>query len=255
MIGVLHFVGLTLLAARRRIIGLSAFGAMFLAAAATARLLTGGEHGHVELDSLFALGGTTLVSALLLSGWLIGRFPLIAILVLAAGIFSDDRAAGYARLYAVRARSLSALYGARFLVCALLAFMLSSIVMPAFDLIVLGAWPAPDIFVLMAAQIIVFGSLTTLLSLISRADAWTALFLGLLALVWDALRRADVLGNAAPLVRDAVTVALPPQGALLRIESAFGAAQPVPWDAFAIICLYGTLALVLAGLALTRREL
>lgn len=255
MSGVLEFLRLTLLAARRRIIGLTAFGAIFLAAAATARLLTGGEHGHVELDPLYALGGTTLVSALLLTGWLIGRFPLIAILVLAAGIFSDDRAAGYARLYAVRPRSIVALYGARFLLFALLAFVLSAIVMPAFDLIVLGHWPAPDIFVLMAAQIIVFGSLTSLLSLISRADAWTALFLGLLALVWDALRRADFLVNAAPVVRDAVTVALPPQGALLRIESAFGATQPVPWDAFLIVCLYGTLALVLAGLALTRREI
>jgi hypothetical protein len=253
--GVLSFLQLTLLAAQRRIIGLIAFGAVFLAAAAAARLLTGGEHGHVELDPLFAMGGTTLVSALLLTGWLIGRFPLIAILVLTAGSFSDDRAAGYARLYAVRPRSLVALYGARFLLFALLAFVLSSIVMPAFDLIVLGEWPAPDIFVLMAAQIIVFGSLTTLLSLLTRADAWTALFLGILALVWDALRRADFLVNAAPGVRDAVTVALPPQGALLRIESAFGSAQPVPWEAFLIVCLYGTLVLLLAGVALTRREL
>jgi hypothetical protein len=252
---VLSFLRLTLLAARRRIIGLLAFGAVFLAAATAARLLTGGEHGHVDFDPLFALGGTTLVSALLLTGWLIGRFPLIAILVLTAGIFSDDRAAGFARLYAVRPRSLVALYGTRFLLFTAVAFVLSAIVMPAFDLIVLGAWPAPDIFVLMAAQIIVFGSLTTLLSLITRADAWTALFLGILALVWDALRRADVIVSAAPGVRDAVTVALPPQGALLRIESAFGAAQPVPWDAFLIVCLYGLLALVLAGIALTRREL
>jgi hypothetical protein len=255
MSGVLQFLSLTLLTARRRIIGLLAFGASFLAAGATARLLTGGEHGHVELERLFAVGGSTLVSALLLSGWLIGRFPLIAILVLASGSFSDDRAARYTRLYAVRPRSLVALYGARFLLFAALAFALGSIVMPAFDLIVLGAWPAPQIFVVMAAQIIVFGSLTTLLSLITRADAWTALFLGILALVWDALRRADILVRAAPLVRDAVTVALPPQGALQRIEGAFGAAQPVPWDAFLVICLYGTLALVLAGLALTRREI
>jgi hypothetical protein len=253
--GVLQFVALSVLAVRRRVLGLLAFGGVFLAAAATARLLTGGEHGHVELDPLYAVGGTTLVSALLLTGWLIGRFPLIAILVLAAGSFSDDRFAGYTRLYAVRPRSLVALYGARFLLFAVLAFVLSAIVMPAFDFIVLGQFPAPDVFVLMAAQIIVFGSLTTLLSLISRADAWTALFLGLLALVWDALRRADFLSNAAPVVRDAVTVALPPQGALLRIESAFGADQPVPWDAFLIICLYGSLVLVLAGLALSRREI
>jgi hypothetical protein len=254
MSALLSFLRLTVLAARNRIIGLVAFGAVFLAAGAAARLLTG-THGHVDFDPLFALGGTTLVSALLLVGWLIGRFPLIAILVLTAGIFSDDRAAGFTRLYAVRPRSLVALYGARLLLFIVIALVLSSIVLPAFDVIVVGAWPAPDIFVLIAAQIIVFGPITTLLSLITRADAWTALFLGILALVWDALRRADFIVTAAPGVRDAVTVALPPQGALLRIEAAFGAAQPVPWDAFVIVCLYGLLALVLAGIALTRREI
>lgn len=255
MKALLAFVRVSLLDARRRIAGLVAFGLVFLAAGAVARGLTGDEHGHVELDALFALGGTTLVSALLLLGWLIGRFPLIAALVLTAGIFSRDRDDGYARLHAVRPRSLIALYAARFTVLASIAFVLSALIMPAFDLIVLGEPPQAGLFVLIAAQIVVFASLTALLSAFSRADAWIALFIGIVAIVWDAMRRADFLTYTAPAIRNAISTLLPPQGAMLRIELAFGARQPVPWDAFVYVLLYGALVLLLAGVALVRREL
>ena len=53
------------------------------------------------LPNVFAAG------LILLIGWLVGRFPMIAALVLMQGAFSSDRAAGYARLYAVRPRSLA----------------------------------------------------------------------------------------------------------------------------------------------------
>jgi hypothetical protein len=255
MSGLLPFLRQSLLGVRHRIVGLLGFGFIFIAAAATARVLTAGESGHVELDPLFNVGGTTLVSALLLIGWLVGRFPLIAVLVLMTGIFSDDRAHGYTRLYAVRPRSLVLLYGARFLLFTLLAFALSAIVMPLFDIIMLGAWSGASILSLMAAQIIVFGSLTALLSLITRADAWVALFFGIVALIWDALQRAEIIVNAGPGIRQAVSVVLPPQGALLRIEMSFGASEPVPWDAFLYVCMYGALLLLVAGLALTRREI
>jgi hypothetical protein len=255
MSGVLWFLRMTLVSTRRRIVGLIAFGAVFVATAATARVLTGGEHGHVELDPIFALGGTTLISAVLLLGWLIGRFPLIAALVLMAGVFSHDRAAGYTRLYAARPRSLVLLYSARFALLMALAFVLSIIIMPVFDLIMLGEWAGMGMIVLIAAQIIVFGTLTALLSTIMRADAWAALFLAIVALLWHALRRAEYLTNTAPFIRDTLSVVLPPQGALLRIESAFGAAQPVPLDAFLYVCIYGALVLVFAGVSLVRREI
>ena len=251
----LEFVRLSLLLAQRRILGLLAFGTIFLAAGAAARVLTGAQHGHVELDPMFAVGGTTLVSAVLLIGWLVGRFPLIAALVLMAGIFSDDRHAGYTRLYAVRPRSLVMLYAARFLLFVIIAFLLSAVIMPAFDLIVLGEWGGADMFVLIAAQILLFGSLTAFLSTITRADAWCALFFAIVALIWDALRRADILFAAAPPIRELVSVVLPPQGAMLRIETAFGSAQPVPWDAFLYVMIYAALLLLLAGVSLNRREL
>lgn len=251
----LAFLGLSLRLRLRRIIGLAAFGAVFLAGAATARVFTTGEHGHLELDPLFELGGTTLVSALLLLGWLVGRFPIIAALVLASGVFSEDRAHGHARLYAVRPRSLIALYGLRLLLLTLIAAILGLIVMPAFDLLILGEWPHTTMFALIAAEVLIFASLTALLSVATRADAWAALFLGILAVVWDGLRRTGSLDSAAPAVRETVSVLLPPQGALLRIESAFAASQPIPWDAMLYIALYAALALVLAGVALARREL
>jgi hypothetical protein len=255
MTAVLEFLRLSLLERRRRILGLIAFGLVFLAAGATAGLLARDEHGHVEMEALFALGGTTLVSALLLLGWLVGRFPMIAALVLTAGIFSDDRAHGMARLFAVRPRSLVALYAARFLLYMLLAFVLSVLIMPLFDILVLGEWPEPGVFALIAAQVIVFATLTALFSVFTRADAWVALFLGMLGIVWDSLRRAEFLVHTAPAVREAVSVLLPPQGAMLRIEQAFGMMRPVPWDALLYIVLYGALVLLVAGVALARREL
>lgn len=255
MSALLSFLALSLRTRLRRLAGLAAFGLLFLLAAATARIFTGGDEGHLELDALFQIGGSTLVSALLLLGWLVGRFPLIATLVLLSGVFSADRAEGHARLYAVRPRSLVWLYGVEVLMYCAIAFVLSAMFLPGFDLLILGEWSGAGVFALIFAQIVVYGSLTALLSTITRADAWVALFLGVLAIVWDALRRADFLVSSAPAVREAISVLLPPQGALMRVEGAFAATQPVPMDALLYIALYAALALVLAGAVLMRREI
>jgi hypothetical protein len=124
-----------------------------------------------------------------------------------------------------------------------------------FDVIVLGEWSGWSVLVLIAAQIIVFGVLTALLSVFTRADAWIALFLALVAIVWDGLRRVDFVLGVPAAVRETISVLLPPQGALMRVEMAFGMMQPVPWDAFLYIVIYGALLLVIAGAALTRRTL
>lgn len=255
MSATLSFIALSLRTRSRRLLGLAAFGLVFLAAALTARVMTGSHDGHVELERLFELGGTTLVSALLLLGWMIGRFPIIATLVLMNGVFSDDREAGHARLLAVRPRSLSLLYGARALMLAFLAFIMSAILLPAFDLLILGQWSGGAVFALIGAQILIYAPLTALLSVLTRGDAWIALFLGLLAMVWDALRRIDFLTSAPPFFREAISVLLPPQGALMRVESAFAATQPVPWDAMLYIAMYALLVIILTGVALTRREI
>jgi len=255
MIGIGSFIALSLRARLVRVLGLIAFGAVFLVAAATTRFVTGGGHGHVELDRLFQLGGSTLVSALLLIGWLAGRFPIIAVLVLMSGVFSADRAAGHARLYAVRPRSMLLLYGARALVLMLLAFALSAIIMPAFDLLLLGRWPGTGLLAMIGAQVVVYGSLTALLSTIGRGDAWTALFVGIVGIIWDALRRADFFQQSVHVVRDAVSVVLPPQGALMRVETAFASFEPVPWDAMLYIATWATLAFIVAAVVLSRREL
>jgi hypothetical protein len=127
--------------------------------------------------------------------------------------------------------------------------------MPAFDLLVLGEWSGNTIFALITSQILIYAAVTALLSVLTRADAWIALFLGILSIVWDALRRASFFEYAATPVRETVSVLLPPQGALLRIESAFATAAAVPWDALLYIALYAALALVVAGVALARREI
>lgn len=245
---------LELLARRKRLLALAAFAGLFLAAGTTARLLVAGGEGHVDADQLFVVGGYPLVSALLLLGWLLGRFPLIATLVLMAGIVSGDRATGQARLLAVRPTSPGAIYAARFIVLSATAFLFSAILLPAFDLLLLGTWAGPATLVLILANVIAFGGLTTLLSVWTRADSWVALFLAIAAIVWNALRAAGRL--TIPIgVRDFVTFLLPPQHAILRLEDAFGSLEPIPWDAFQIVAGYGLILLVVAGVLLRRREI
>src|SRR5215475_9295831 len=137
---------LALVERKSQIVGLLAFAVLFVAAGLTARALVGQE-GHVEIGELFLVGGYPVVSALLLLGWLLGRYPLIATLVLFAGIFSSDRAEGYARMYSVRPVSFLRLYGYRVLVYLALAFLLSAVLLPLFDVIMLGKWAGPATFV------------------------------------------------------------------------------------------------------------
>ena len=250
----LAVAALTLRARRRRMLALVAFGFLFLAAGLTARVLTGAGSGHVELDRLFEVGGYPLVSTLLLLGWLLGRFGMIAALVMLAGIFSSDRHAGHARLFAVRPVSGIRLYLVRFAVLAGAAFALTAALMPAFDVLMLGHWAGPATFVLIAAYVIVYAGLTALLSVWTRADVWIALVLAITAMVWDALRRADALPIAAG-ARDFVGVLLPPQAALFQIETAFAQSQPVPWGAFTYAVVYGFVMLALAAVSITQREL
>ncbi|HEY8484566.1 MAG TPA: hypothetical protein VIL13_08140 [Longimicrobiales bacterium] len=251
----LAVLSLTLRDRRRRLLALIAFAALFLAAGLTARLLVGrGDHGEVDFNQLFLVGGYPLVSGLLLLGWLLGRYALITTLVLMAGIVSHDRSAGYARLYAVRPVSPIRFYAFRFLVLGALAFLLSAALMPAFDFIMLGTWAGPATLVLILAYVLAYGSLTTLLSVWTRADAWITLLLAIVAMVWDALRRAGLL-VMPPGVREVITFVLPPQAALLRLEEAFADVQPIPWDAFAYVAGYGAVMLILAGISLLRREL
>jgi len=71
----LSWLGLELVRLRPRVGRLLAFGALFIAAAATARLTTGSA-GQVEFDALMQLGGYPMLSAVLspLAG---GTLPMI----------------------------------------------------------------------------------------------------------------------------------------------------------------------------------
>lgn len=248
---------LTLLALRslrRRLALLLAFAGVFMLAAVTVRAVAAHE-GHVEPDALFQLGGYPLVSAILLLGWTLGRFPVIAILVLAAGVFSADLHSGQVRLLAARPASLARIYGARLLTHAALAFLLSAILMPAFDVLLLGQWAGPGTLVLIAAYVIAYGGLVAFLSVLTRADAWIALALALLSIVWATLLSSGFMTGAPALARDVITFLLPPQGAFFRLEGAFAGLEPIPWAAFAYAAGYGLLFLALSGVLIARREI
>lgn len=238
----------------RRGFALIGFACLFLAAGALARTMVGTHDGHVEMGELFSVGGYPLVSTLLLLGWLLGRYPLIAILVLMAGVVSEDRSNGMSRLYAVRPTSLVGIYVRRFFAVLAIAFALSALLLPAFDTIMLGAWAGPSTFVLIGSYIAVYGSLCFLLSVWLRGEAWVTLGLGVLAMVWNALLRSGKLADAAPGIREAVAIVLPPQGALFQLETAFGEMQPVPWGAFGYVMLYAAILVGAAIVSLRIRE-
>jgi hypothetical protein len=248
-----HLAGLELRARQRRLLALAAFAGLFIAVAATSAVLAG-EEGHVELETLFQIGGYPLISSVLLMGWLLGRFPLVATLVLMSGVIAADRDAGHARILAARPASPQLVYGIRFLLLAALAFLLSAILMPVFDLLMIGTWAGPALLVLILAHVVVWGALTTLLSVFTRLDAWLVLLLAIFALVWTALRQEGMLPVVAPL-GDVIAFLLPPQHELFALESAFAGLQPIPWEAFWYCIGYGTVALMLAAWAVGRREI
>ncbi len=247
-------VRLTVAARRRRILLLAAFGIGLLVVGGVAAMMGRGPGGRLQLDPLFATGGYPLVSGIILAGWVLGRFPLIAALTLVAGLVSDDRATGQARLLSVRGVSPVRIYGTRLAALMGVAFVLSALVMPAFDVIMLGTWAGPATLVLIAAQVLVYGGLTALLSVWTRLDAWLALLAALAALGWTTLDNAGMLPHW-PGLSHVISLVLPPQNALNAVEGAFANVQPIPWDAFAFCAGYSAVAIILAGLALRRREL
>lgn len=248
-------VWLELYSRRKRIIALVFFGALYLAGAVTIRLIGAGEHGQVETDKLMMVGGYPLISAFLLSGWSIGRYPIVIVLVMVAGLFSTDVRAGYTRLYAATRVRILTLYAFRLLMLMLLAFALSAIVLPIFDYVILGKPSGIQLYVLTAAYVLVFGALTALFSVFTRADAWAALFAWITGTIWYAMLRGGLLEHVPQIIVQAISVVLPPQAALNSIESAFGNGQAVPWGAFLYVCMYAALVLLVAGLALSRREI
>lgn len=238
----------------RRLVGLILFAILFIASAVVARVLTGQE-GHVEIGELLRMGGYPAISALLLLGWLLGRYPLIATVILMAGLFSGDRAAGFARVYAVRPVSFVRLYGIRFLILLSIAFVLSAVLLPLFDVVMLGEWAGPATFVVIGCYVLVYGALVALLSVFTRGEAWIALGLAVTAMIWDALRRGNVLDEAPPGVREAVSFVLPPQGPLFRIEDAFAQVQPIPWIDVGYVAGYAFVLMVAAAVFIGDREL
>lgn len=249
----LRLAAVHVLAMRRRLFVLAGLSAVFLLAGSAAAIFLKDEHGDVHIDALFLVGGYQAASALLLLGWLLGRLPLIAVLVLMGGMISDDRDSGLARLIAVRPVSPVAVYAIRFAVLALIVFVVCGVVMPAFDLLMLGEWAGPATLVLILAYILAYGGLIAFLSAWTRGDAWLALMLAILAIVWSAFDRAAALPLAPELSR-IVGFVLPPQPALFQLEAAFAELEPIPWDAFAFAAGYGLFFMVLAAVSIRRRE-
>jgi hypothetical protein len=147
------------------------------------------------------------------------------------------------------------LYLKRFLVAAGVAFALSAILMPSFDYLLLSRWGGPNTLVLILAYILVYGALTFLLSVWTRGEVWIALVLAICAMLWDAVLRAGRLGNSVPGIRELITMVLPPQSALFKIENAFGAETAMPWDSVLFVVAYSVILIIAALVSMRIREL
>jgi hypothetical protein len=77
----------------------------------------------------------------------------------------------------------------------------------------------------------------------------------MVATLWVALLRSDRFAGAAPGFRELITVLLPPQSALFKLESAFGAEAATPWSAFAFVVAYSAILVIAALVSLRVREL
>lgn len=239
--------------ARGRIAFVALVGMAFLLGAALTAGAAGGE--HAEMDEVFRLGGYPLVSAVLLMGWTVGRFPLLAAIALFAGFAWGGSASGRARTMRTRPVSEGLVFGSRAVVFALAAFLLSALVLPAFDLLLLRTWAGPATLVLAAGHVLAYGSLTALLSVWTRADAAIAAVLAILAHVWHAALRSGA-ADAVPFpVGRLFSFLLPPQGALFALENAFAGIEPIPWDSFAYVAGYAALLAGLTGVSLLVREI
>ncbi|HSM35057.1 MAG TPA: hypothetical protein VK837_01555 [Longimicrobiales bacterium] len=248
-------VRLSLAELRSRLLLVGAVGLLFLGgAAATASIAGGGA--DPGLDELFRRGGYPLVSAVLLMGWSVGRFPIFAALVLGS-VVGWGGGGGWARMAHARSRSPAAVYAVRWALCLTIAFAAAAIVLPLFDLLVLGTWAGAATFVLAGAAVLVYGALAAFLSAWLRADA--ALAIGALlaggAHVWHSALRSGAADTVPRGVRSFLTFVLPPQGALYQLENAFAGVAPIPWASFGYAAGYAALFVAFLGISILLREI
>ncbi|MEN8375582.1 MAG: hypothetical protein ABFS34_09050 [Gemmatimonadota bacterium] len=239
--------------ARARLVLVGVVGVLFLAGA-WATSATAGGAADPSLDDVFRLGGYPLVSAVLLLGWTVGRFPLFAAIALCAGLAWGGRVPSRARLVHARAVPRWFVYGTRAGMFGALAFLASAAVLPLFDLLVLGTWAGAATFTLAGAYVLAYGSLTALLSVWTRADAAGAAVLAALAHLWHGALRSGAADAVPRGVGRFFSLVLPPQGALHALEGAFAGVEPIPWDAFGYVAGYAGLLAALTAVSLMLRD-
>lgn len=249
-------VRLTLAETRGRLLLVGGVGLLFLAGAALTAATAGGG-AEPGMDEVFRLGGYPLVSAVLLMGWTVGRFPLFAAVVLCAAVSPGGPGGGWARLAHARPLAPWRVYALRWLLLSGVAFGVSALVLPLFDLLILGTWAGRPTFVLAAAAVLAYGTLAALLSAWLPRDAALAVaaILAVAAHVWHAALRSGAAEVVPRGVGRFLSFILPPQGALFALEGAFAGVEPIPWMSFGYVAGYAALIGALALLSLTLREI
>lgn len=226
---------------RWRLLGLLGVAVAFYAAEP-------GFHQHEDLDFAAVALGPMGISATL------ANFAAISMIVLLAGFISRDRQEGYTRLIFSSPTSPLAYYGLRLAIAYLIAITGAALFLGLGQIIAWRSIPTGwSGMILPVLSALIYGGLVSLLSvLLPRGDSWVALLLLILPIGFPQLFTMGLSG-APPVVRRAILLLLPPQGALAQVWEGLVLGS-YPWDATLYAAAYGILLLLAAGLLLRARE-
>jgi hypothetical protein len=206
-----------------------------------------GFHQHEGFDPVAVALGPLGVSATL--SYLAG----ISMMVLLAGLVSDDRRDGHTRLFFSHPTSPLAYYGLRWAMAYVIAVTGAALFLVVGQIVawgaLLGGWSG---LVLPLLSALVYGGLLAFFSvLLPRGDAGVVFLLFLPTFFPQLL--AVGLAGVSPTVRQLIMLVLPPQGALQQVWEGLLIGS-FAWGAAAFAAAYGLLFLAAAAVGLELRE-
>ncbi len=185
----------------------------------------------------------------------VANLASLSMLVLLAGFISAERRRGWYRLHFSHPTSPLAYFGLKWLLALGVSLAAAAIWLPAVQLVawgrVEGGWGGLFLALLSAT---VYGGLLALLSAVVRqGEGWVVLLLYAASLLWLGVTAGLGAEPLTPLLRDLVTLLLPPQLALQDVYQGL-LAGGVEWGAAVFVAGYGAAGLLGAGLLVRLRE-
>lgn len=177
----------------------------------------------------------------------------LSVLILLAGFISGDRRHGYTRLYFSHPTSPLAFYGLRCAVAIALALAAAAVFLVVGQMAawgeVRGGWSG--LLLALLSALMYAGLIAFLSAALPRGDAWVAVVLFFVTFFW--LQLLQLGAPIPPLLRDTLTLVLPPQTAMQDVYDGL-LRGVVDWGAAAFVLGYAAFWMVLAGVVVRWRE-